>query len=844
MYRQNAEVLFEKFNSSKEGLTSKEASERLLKNGRNEIVSEKKISVFYIFFSSFKDIMIIILFFAAILSVVLQEYLNAIMIGLIVFLNSIIATVQEVKANQAVNSLKDLSAPKCLVKRDGIKEYIDARELVEGDIVLIEAGNIIPADGRIVQSSNLRIDESILTGESLPIDKDASFLADDNIALSDRKNMVYSSTKVIFGRGEYIVTQTAMDTEIGKIAFMIMQEEVTKTPLQNKLDDVGKTLASIILFLSLLIFGLGVYQGREIFEMLFISITLSVAAIPEGLPTIVSIVLSLGVSRLAKKNAIVKGLSSIETLGGANVICSDKTGTITENKMKVEVTYSKNEEELIKGIVLCNDSIINKNGKEIGEPTELALINYAIENEIDLEKLYETNRRVNEYPFESSRKMMSTLHSSDSGELVQYTKGALDVILDKCNKFLDGDKVVDINEEIKSEIISESDKYTSDAMRVLALAMRTATEIKEEELTFVGFVAMIDPPREESKVSVRECISAGIDVVMITGDHLNTAISIAKKINLFDENKHIAMTGLELKSLTDQELNEKIEDIRVFARVEPAQKVRIVKAWQNKNKIVAMTGDGVNDAPAIKRAEIGIAMGKNGTDVSREAADMVLADDNFATIVTAVKEGRGIYDNIKKTIRYLLSCNFGEILVITVIMLLGLPMPLTPIHILWINLISDGLPAVALGVESNDIGVMQRAPRDVNKGIFNKKNITFTFFEGIIIGGLSLVAFYIGYQTNIKTAMTMTFLTLAFSQLVHAINIRSNDTIFVKGLFTNKVFNYTFIISVILQLLIMFLPFIRNIFGLVQIDAMNWLVITGLSILPFIIMEIRKQIVR
>lgn len=848
MYRKELDKQLEDLNTSLDGLSAQEANARLQEQGRNELQMEAGESAFSMFFANFKDVMILVLLCAGILSAVLGEYVDAILIGIIVVLNAIIGTVQQVNAQKAVDSLKDLSASKCLVRRDGHVIEIDAKDLVNGDIVIVETGSIIPADGRLVRSVNLKINESNLTGENLPVEKDENFQAEENLPIGDRKNMVFSSTVVSYGRGEFVVTAIGMQTEIGKIAFMVIGGEEERTPLQVKIDKVGKLLASLVVLVAIGVFALGKFQGRETTELFFTAIAIAVAAIPEGLPTVISVVLSLGAKRLANRKAIVKGLTSVETLGSAGVICTDKTGTLTQNNMSVqEVSSGANMNQMILGMSLCNDAKIGDDDTFIGDPTETALLAYAIKQEKDLEEIYKKYPRVQEIPFDSTRKRMSTLHE-DGLKFVQYTKGAIDGILELCDSILVGDQVQELTSERKKEILEENNKFSMEAMRVLSLAKKEYSDLpekmSEQNMIFVGSYAMIDPPRESTRTSILECLDAGIIPVMVTGDHLITAKAIGKKIGLYDEEEHLAMTGSELAEMDDESLFDQIESIRIFARVAPEQKVRIVDAWQRKEMIVAMTGDGVNDAPAIKKAEIGIAMGNNGTDVSRDAADVILMDDNFATIVSAVEEGRTIFDNIKRTIRYLLSCNLGEIMLIVAAMIFAMPIPLRPIHILWINLVSDGMPAIALGFEPQDEDVMKRKPRGSNEGILGSSTILMMIFEAIIIAGVSFVAFIYVLDYDLVVAQTMTFMTLAFSQLIHGANVRSDGSLFKKGIFGNKYYLLTFVISIVLQVALVSIPVLANAFHITALSLNQWLIVAGLSIVPLIATEIRKLIIK
>lgn len=849
MYRQDIDYRFEELHSSKNGLTNEEAAKRLQQYGPNELADEDHESILVTFLKNFKDVMILVLIAAAILSFALSEYIDGIIILVIVILNAAISTFQERKAQNAIDSLKQLSTPDSIVIRDGHKRVVSSRELVPGDVVVLEAGNIVPADGRVITSSNLRVEESALTGESLPVEKDEKFSTGENIPIGDRINMVFSSTIVTYGRGMFLVTNTGMDTEIGKIAFMIMQEESRVTPLQRRLDRVGKFLAALVLVIAAGIFALGVFEGNDITEMFMTAISVAVAAIPEGLPAVVTIVLALGVQRLSKKRAVIRHLPAVETLGSASVICSDKTGTLTQNKMQVKKVFLLGDDQnrLIEGFALCNDAEFDEeNNAYLGDPTETALVEFA--NSLDVVKndLEERYPRVNEIPFDSNRKMMSTLHKKDGG-WTQYVKGSTEEILNRSSKILVDGVVREITTQDRHLIQERNEAYANDALRVLSVAYKEFSEepdqLNEEDLIYIGLLGMNDPPRETTPESIKIAKMAGITPVMITGDHLVTAMAIAKEIGIY-EDSHKAITGRELEMMDDETLRESIQDIRVYARVAPEHKVRIVQAWQDRGNIVAMTGDGVNDAPALKNADIGIAMGVVGTDVSRNAADLVLMDDNFSTIVTAVEEGRGIYDNIQRTIRFLLSCNLGEIVLILAGLISRLGIPLLPVQILWVNLVTDSLPALALGVESLEKNAMNRPPRDPKEGLLTTKSYLLTVFEGLFVGAIAFVAYVYGLKFNPETARTMAFATIAIAQLVHSINMRSTNTIFSKSLFSNKAFVVAFLISLFLQVMVISIPQIASIFKVTPLSLDNWIVVAGLSFTPLIVTEIRKIFIK
>lgn len=773
------------------GLDSNEVEERKKHFGENKLADKKKESIFIKFIKQFNDFMIIILIIASIISAIVAkmdgsgDYIDSAIIISIVVLNAIMGVVQEAKAEKSLEALKTMTAPVAKVRRDGKIITIKAEEVVPGDIVLLEAGNYVPADARLIKTSNLKVEEASLTGETLPVLKDENVILDKDVAIGDMLNMVFSSCIVVNGHAEAIVTETGMNTKVGKIANMIIENNAPETPIQKKLAEVGKTLGIACLVICALIFVIGLFKKIPPVEMFMTSVGLAVAAIPEGLPAIVTIVLSIGVTKMAKKNSIIRKLPAVETLGGASVICSDKTGTLTQNKMQVVQMYSvgAKEEKILELGTMCTDvNIEAKNGKFIGvgEPTEVAIVNAALEKNINKLELYKLKTRVNDIPFDSTRKMMTTIHK-DGNEYISITKGAPDILLKKCTKYFDGNSELTLSSNIIEKIEQNNNQMAGRALRVIAVAYKktnTQANIQEEDLVFVGLIGMIDPPREGVKEAVATCRKAGIKTVMITGDHITTAKAIAKELGIL-RTYDLAITGAELKNIPQNILEKDIMKYSVFARVSPEDKVRIVKAYQSTGAVVAMTGDGVNDSPALKNANIGIAMGKNGTDVAKNAADMVLADDNFVTIVEAVKQGRNIYDNIKKAIHFLISTNIGEIVTIFVGLVLGLKSPLLAIQLLWINLVTDSLPAIALGLEPVDKDIMNKKPRDSKKSLFADGLWSKIFIEGTMIGMLTLLAFSLGNNLyGVEVGRTMAFVSLGMLELVHCFNIKSKESIF------------------------------------------------------------------
>ena len=856
------EILQELDVDEKNGLSSTEALRRLEKYGKNKLETKKKKTLFKQFLSQLKDVMIYILIIAAIISAFLGEISDALIILLVIIINAVIGVIQESKAEKALDALKELSTPKALVKRDGSLKEILSEDIVPGDIVIIDAGRYIPGDLRLIDTANLKIEESAFTGESVPSEKDASFLPDKEIPIGDQNNMAFMSTLATYGRGVGVVVGTGMNTEIGKIAKMIEQEENDETPLQKKLSELGKILGFLAVGICILIFIISFFQGRDLLEMFLTSISLAVAAIPEGLPAIVAIVLALGVQRMVKKNAIIRKLPAVETLGSVSIICSDKTGTLTQNKMTVTTVYTNdsyikesefnlNDNEsklLVDCMVLCNDATYSEKS-QTGDPTEIALLESPFKLNILKEKLEKEFKRIDEIPFDSDRKLMTTVNLVDDKKARVFTKGALDSILSICNKISVNGKLLDFTKEYKAKVLENSNIMSDKALRVLAFAYKDISKENivldslEKDLVFIGMVGMIDPPRLEVKDSIKLCKSAGITPVMITGDHKNTAFAIANELGIAEDISQ-AITGHEIDKFKEEEFNEKIINYRVFARVSPEHKVKIVKAFKSHGNIVSMTGDGVNDAPSLKAADIGVAMGITGTDVSKGASDMILTDDNFSTIVSAVEEGRKIYLNIKKSIVFLLSCNLGEILTLFTAILLNWNSPLQPIHILWVNLITDSFPALALGVDKTKEDVMNNPPRNPKESIFIKSDKIQLIINGVLIGGITLFAFKLGerlYADSLIHAQTMAFVVLSVSQLFLSLSLRSNTkSAFSLGLFSNKYLVYSILLGIFLQVIIISISFIANIFKVTPLLLYDWIVVILVSLIPFAINEILK----
>ena len=859
MYKLNTKQLEEKFEtSSVSGLTTQQAEKRLQENGYNELKQPKKESIFMKFLAQFKDVMVLILIAAAIISVVVepQDWIESVIILFVVLLNAVLGVFQENKAEKSLEALKKLSAPAAKVIRDNQAKIIDAKELVVGDLLVLEAGDRVGSDARIIESYNLQIDESALTGESVPVHKNAEVLDGDDLPLGDRTNMAYQTCNVTYGRGLAIVTATGMDNEVGKIADMLMSEKQELTPLQVKLNDIGKMIGVMCIVICIIVFGMEYWTGLSVLDAFKTSVALAVAAIPEGLAAIVTIVLALSVQRMVKQNAIVRRLASVETLGSTSIVCSDKTGTLTQNKMTVLEVYSKDgyksldeansedEIQMLNLFTLCSDAKI-ENGQEIGDPTEVALVAASLKKNVTKDQLLKTYKRTQELSFDSDRKMMTVFYEVNH-EIISITKGGYDVILDRCDH-ADVDAISEINQ-----------KMAEKALRVLAVAVRKwdkmpeeiTSEIVENHLTFVGLVGMIDPPRPEAKNAIAVAKKAGVRTVMITGDHVATATAIAKELGILEEGQ-LAISGVQLSNMSDEELAQNIEKYSVYARVAPEHKVRIVNAWQSKGHIVAMTGDGVNDAPALKTADIGCAMGITGTEVAKSAAAMILTDDNFATIITSIKEGRGIFDNIQKDVQYLLSSNIGEVLTIFLASLISVivptanfGVPLLPIHLLWVNLITDSLPAFALGVEPTEDSVMDRKPRKKDEGFFSNGLLGTIAWQGIMIGLLTLASYIYGESISHETGMTMAFVTLAFAQICHSFNVKSRASVFSKQVFNNKYLWLAALVGVLMQAIVINVPFFAEIFQLEPLNAQCIAVALGLALSTIVICEIVKLIHR
>lgn len=847
------------------GLSSEESARRLAENGANKLAEGKKKTTLQLFLEQFKDVMIIILLFAALISFVVawyegQGYFEPFLILLIVVLNAIIGLVQEGKAEKALEALKDLSAPHARVIRESKEMIIDAAALVPGDIIKLEAGDFVPADARLIESNSLKSEESALTGESVPSEKDAHAEVSENAALGDRLNMVYSGCSITYGTARAVVTSTGMKTEMGKIANLLNAETDTQTPLQHRLAELGKYIGFLALAICAVIFVIGIISGMNVMEIFMIAVALAVSAIPEGLPAIVTVVLAIGVQRMVKKNAIIRKLPAVETLGSASVICSDKTGTLTLNQMTLVRAFSAAEnlvedinhdnstpvKKLLQYATLCSDGCveIDENGKEthIGDPTETSIVLAAYKNGMSKEELNQLYPRLGVLPFDSDRKMMTTINEIE-GKYIVIVKGAFDVIAGRCTA---GD--VEAGRQ-------KTDELSNRALRVLAVAckeievppaskqMNPAT--LEKDLTFMGLLGMIDPPRPEARDAVTVCRAAGIKPVMITGDHVVTAAAIARDLGIMQEEDK-AVTGTELDAMSEDQLNERVNHISVYARVSPENKIRIVRAWQKQGAVVSMTGDGVNDAPALKAADIGCAMGITGTDVAKGASDMILTDDNFATIVDAVKEGRGIYDNIKHTVGFLLGTNIGEVLVVFIAMLIWQVSPFLAVQLLWINLVTDSLPAIALGLEPVDKGIMHRRPKPKGESIFADGYGIRIVMQGAMFALLTLVGFVSVWRStgDIVAARTMAFIVLAGTQIFHAFNMRSTHSLFKTGFFTNKYLNGAALVSLLLICLVIFIPPVATAFGLTRLAAPLYIAGLGLALVPILVLELYKRFIK
>ena len=843
------------------GLSDDEAQKRFERYGPNNLKEKKKESIFVKFIKQFNDFMIITLIIAAIISAVVSklngeaDYIDSIIIVAIVIFNAIMGLVQEQKAEKSLEALKKMTAPNAKVRRNGRVQEIDATMVVPGDIVILEAGNYVPADCRLINSYNLKIEESALTGETIPSLKDSSKILKENTAMGDLCNMVFATTIVVNGHGEAIVVETGMNTRVGKIAGMIIEDESPETPIQKKLAEVGKILAIACIIICVLIFVIGIFKKIPIIEMFMTSVGLAVAAIPEGLPAIVTIMLSIGVTKMAKKNSIIRKLPAVETLGSSSVICSDKTGTLTQNKMTVTEVRNcfgranSNERKFILELgTMCTDTTEERiNGKLgfVGEATEVAISNAAMEEGVSKSFLYDEMKRINDIPFDSKRKMMTTIHKYGNGYRI-ITKGAPDVLLKRCSNCYSGGQIVPIFSK-KDDINEQNNQMAEKALRVIAVAYKDVEKLPEmqdveKDLIFCGLIGMIDPPREGVKEAVRTCRRAGIKTVMITGDHLQTAKAIAKELGILKRGD-LAIDGETLERMSQHELEQNIMDYSVFARVSPEHKVRIVKAFQSTGAVVAMTGDGVNDAPALKNADIGIAMGKGGTDVAKNAADMILLDDNFVTIVEAVKQGRNIYDNIKKAIHFLISTNIGEIVTIFFGLVLGIKSPLLAIQLLWINLVTDSLPAIALGLEKEEENIMSRLPRNPKKNLFADGLWWKIMIEGAMLGMFTLLAFSIGNRLySVEVGRTMAFLTLGILELVHSFNIKSEESIFKIGVLENKYLVGALVLGVILQVIVVVVSPLAQVFSLVPLTGIQWLYTILIAVAPIPIVEIQKAV--
>ena len=859
------ETLDELDSDQSRGLSPEEAERRLAQYGPNQLAAGKKDSLAKRFLNQMKDPMIIVLLAAAVLSLISsrgEDWIEAVIILIIVIVNACISISQENSAEKALEALQKMSAPLAKVLRNGEIVRLETSQLVPGDIIVLEAGDLVPADARILDCASLKADESAMTGESVPVSKAALDSLPEETPLADRKNMVISSTVITNGRATCIVTATGMDTEVGHIAGMLMGEDDTDTPLQRKMGEISKTLSFVCLAVCAVMFGLGLIYRHGVLEMLMSAVSLAVAAIPEGLPALVTIVLALGVQRMVKRNAIVKKLPAVETLGCAGVICSDKTGTLTMNRMTVVETWGDKKEALFI-TTLCNDTVLTygEDGapKTAGDPTETAFVDAALKEGLDKNQLEIAMPRLAEISFDSERKLMSTIHPYN-GKYRVMVKGAPDILAARCVSCLAGGSAVPMDTARAVEIEAVNADMAGRALRVLGAAYKDIDAIPagelssadiESGLTFVGLIGMIDPPRMEVKQAVAECYGAGIRPVMITGDHKLTAVAIARELDIFREGD-LAITGEDLDFMPQEVLEQDVHKFSVYARVSPEHKMRIVKAWQSRGMVVAMTGDGVNDAPALKVADIGCAMGITGTDVAKGAADMILTDDNFATIVHAVEQGRGIYANIKKAIHYLLSCNIGEIITLFLATLFNFHQaPLVPVQLLWLNLVTDSLPALALGMEPVEHGVMQEKPRPANEPLFNKSFSIRLAWQGIMVGLITLAAYWLGEyvlsdpNAADATANTMAFATLTMCQLFHAYDVRSeHQSIAAIGLFSNRAMNKAFVVGMILQLSVLLIPPLMGIFNVCALTGTEWAVVLGLSLLPLAVCEIEKAIRR
>lgn len=860
-YQMKKEDVLKMLGTDENGLTQNQAKENQKKYGKNELAEGKKKNPFILFLEQYKDFLVIILIIAAIISGVLGDIESAIVIFVVITINAILGTVQHIKAEQSLDSLKEMSAPTAKVIRDGEIKVVEGKDVTVGDIVVIEAGDYVCSDGRIIENASLKVDESAMTGESEPVEKQETVL-DGEKPLGDRVNMLYSGSFATYGRAKMVVTSVGMETEIGKIASLLKSTQEKKTPLQESLDNFGKKLSLIIIGICVIVLGLELFRSDGINLTVFtdafvFAVALAVAAIPEALSSIVTIVLSVGTQKLAKENAIIRKLQAVEGLGSVSIICSDKTGTLTQNKMTVQKIYfdgqiiDKDDEinarqgQLIIDGALCNDSV-QKEGQEIGDPTEIALVNFSEKHDLPVEKMREKYQRLGEIPFDSDRKLMSTVHKiGDNYKML--TKGAVDVLSGRINEVKTMDGKRPFTAEDLAELKKVNTEFSQMGLRVLAVCERDVDTVDisvedEKDYILLGLVAMQDPPREESAEAVRKCKTAGIRPIMITGDHIVTASAIARKIGILDDNGR-AVEGREIENLSDEELDEFVSDVSVYARVSPEHKIRIVSAWQRKGYIVSMTGDGVNDAPALKQADIGVAMGITGSEVAKDAASMVLTDDNFATIVKAIENGRNLYRNIQRAIQFLLSGNTAGILAVLYASFMALPVPFKAVHLLFINLLTDSLPAIALGVEPHSSDVMNEKPRPKNQSILTKKVLTNICVEGIVIGVMTMIAFYVGFLRNAEVASTMAFSTLCLSRLVHGFNCKSDKPVwFTKKMWNNKSMIGAFFVGFVLLNAVLLVPALQGIFAVAPLTIAELLTVYGLSLGTFVVVQILKMI--
>ena len=868
-YQQALSAVYEELGTDEHGLQQSAATQRLEQYGPNALNQQKATSLLQKFIAQFKDFMIIVLLVAALIAAFTGEAVDAVIILLVVVLNAIFGVFQESKAEEAINALKEMSAPDATVLRDGQLQTVKSDALVPGDVVSLEAGDIVPADLRLIESASLKVEESALTGESVPVEKQAEMIADGELPIGDRLNMAYMNSNVTYGRATGIVVATGMQTEVGRIAGMIEAADETTTPLQANLTQLGKSLTILILVIAAVVFGIGMLRGQEsLINMLLTAISLAVAAIPEGLPAIVTITLALGTQRMAKRHALVRKLPAVETLGSTDIIASDKTGTLTQNKMTVEKLVVNQElvdaratelpldSHLAQVMILSNDTKIMPDGLA-GDPTETALIQYNLDQGYPVDQLLTDRPRVTEVPFDSERKLMSTVHPLEDGRFLVAVKGAPDELLKRVTQIESNGDVQPLTKTSRDQILTVKHELATQALRVLAFAYKVITtvpttvntETLENDLVFAGMVGMIDPERPEVEQAVAEAKSAGIRPLMITGDHRDTAEAIAVRLGIINAGEDDAViTGAELDAMSDAEFGKKVGDYSVYARVAPEHKVRIVNAWQKRGKVVAMTGDGVNDAPALKAADIGIGMGITGTEVSKGASDMVLADDNFATIVVAVEEGRKVFANIQKAIQYLLSANLGEVLTLFVMTMLGWQI-LAPVHILWINLVTDTLPAIALGVEPPEKNIMQHKPRGRNSNFFSGGVFSSIIYQGLLEGGITLLVYWLALTYPVHAtaslahadALTMAFATLGLIQLFHAFNSKSiHESLFTVGLFRNKFFNWAILIAFVMLAMTIVVPGLNGLFHVSHLDAYQWGIVALASLSMVVIVEIVK----